>query len=124
MEATRFDQFPMKLRLALVAAQGNLTIALRVDGGIEDSNVLLRTYALYERCLRVQAAGGLRRADSWNIVTMITDVIMRNTPLQKQPLPDGIQAAYEKGINQLQSGWVVMRVANWRPVTARATTVP
>jgi len=124
VENTRYDEFTKKLRLALAASQGSLVIALRVDGEMNDSNILLRTPNLHERIMRVQAAGGQRRADTWNIVTMITDAVMRNRPLQRATLPVNIQGVFEEGINKIKRGWVVLTVENWVPMGARLTSKP
>jgi len=124
VEDVRYSEFMGKLRLALVAARGNLVIALRVDGNQSDYNILLRTDNLHERKLRVLASPGMR-AESWNIVTTITNVIMRNRAMQpREELPDKLQNVFELGINSRQSGWVVLRVRDHRPVEAKLVTVP
>lgn len=115
----RYDNFKQTLRLSLVAARGTLTIGLRVDGGPDDANLLIRTDSGAQRMLRVRAAQSQHRADTWNLVGLMTAVVMQHKPLGKNAeLPDRIYRVFERGVNQRRAGWVMLRVENSVPVSA------
>ena len=111
MEVDLIRHYKFNERLAAKAADGAVTIYLRVDGGLYESNIVIEGSTGRVEW-RVGPRGGRYRSDNWNMVTMISQVTSEGD------FPPSIQRVYEYALNQVRRGWVALHVRNGLAIRA------
>lgn len=95
------------------AGNRQVVIGVRVDGSATDANIFLRIGADAQHW-RVGTRGGRQRIDTWNLVQEIARLTTDHSDF-----PSDIQATYERGVNEVRAGWVLLYVKGRRAASAR-----